>query len=341
MIMRISSTSTRKMLQPLPKANKVEGREKSAKCAGWRPKLRAMPPVLPNQAQREALRIAEENKRLGNLHGWELEETLVPELQAAFSDMRGGQDVERGRKMMARVSAKCGMALDKALELANECGDKTFDQFVQAFQREREICVKQEALNRLRFLRIFAERLPGGTATNPLCGLLELTEQEQKELGAWVIETASHAVRPAMSQEPRNAGNIQKEKLGGNDVEKSMKFEVVEMGTILDYNSGIEKAVGLPSAKVREAMEAEHTRRPNSEFKFKPGNYDTETTPAGEWKAVTDRDEGIKVSGGPFGREIPDYKELTKIRVAKEAGLTEEEVIGLILYTGPMYMWVR
>ena len=73
--------------------------------------------------------------------------------------------------------------------------------------------------------------------------------------------------------------------------------------------------------------------------KFKTSNYQTETTPREEWEFVVQPLEGKVYAGEhtPGGRTRVSVATLMEKRPTQT--LTEEEVIALRLYTGPMYMF--
>ena len=79
-------------------------------------------------------------------------------------------------------------------------------------------------------------------------------------------------------------------------------------------------------------MEREHCKRGDSKATFSPGNYDTTTTPEAEWRVVTDPEEGKRVSVGE--RLVHALAELKKDPMVQEAGLLDEEILALVLYTG-------
>ena len=72
--------------------------------------------------------------------------------------------------------------------------------------------------------------------------------------------------------------------------------------------------------------------RGDSKVTFSPGNYDTTTTPEAEWRVVTDPEEGKRVSVGK--RLVQALAELKKDPMVQEAGLLDEEILALLLYTG-------
>ena len=75
--------------------------------------------------------------------------------------------------------------------------------------------------------------------------------------------------------------------------------------------------------------------RGDSKATFSPGNYDTTTTPEAEWRVVTDPEEGKRVSNLSEGkRRVRAIEDLLQDDCAKQAGLLEEEILAMQLYTG-------
>ena len=82
-------------------------------------------------------------------------------------------------------------------------------------------------------------------------------------------------------------------------------------------------------------MEREHCNMPDSHVKFKTTNYGLTTCPADEWRIVKICDKRYEAST-PHRRVIPRFQSLKKEALAQRANLDEEEIIAVILYTGPM-----
>jgi hypothetical protein len=81
-------------------------------------------------------------------------------------------------------------------------------------------------------------------------------------------------------------------------------------------------------------MQAEHCSKAGSEYEFETPNYHFVTTAAQEWRIVV---EGAKCpeQNLKHGRDIKDLN--TLIQLGKDQGnLRKEEVIAVVLYTGPM-----
>ncbi len=93
---------------------------------------------------------------------------------------------------------------------------------------------------------------------------------------------------------------------------------------------------GFPNLQFYEAMEKEH----KSKSKFSTPNYGLVTYPAAEWKIVNERDKSAEKDHNGQRRRIPDFELLLEGDQRKPkgqcAGLTKEEIIAIILYTGPM-----
>jgi hypothetical protein len=81
-------------------------------------------------------------------------------------------------------------------------------------------------------------------------------------------------------------------------------------------------------------MEGEHCARFDSDEAFETGNYRITTTPRREWRIVVDGD--AELADMRAGRRIPAIRELMALQTARDAGLEEQEVVAVVIYTGPM-----
>ena len=86
-------------------------------------------------------------------------------------------------------------------------------------------------------------------------------------------------------------------------------------------------------------MESEHTQRPGCDKEFTTANYNIITTPKSEWNYVVNRSkyesEVKKVEKD--GRSIPDIGHLMETdNTVKRSELSKNEVIAVVLFTGPM-----
>ena len=82
-------------------------------------------------------------------------------------------------------------------------------------------------------------------------------------------------------------------------------------------------------------MESEHYASPGDVEIFKSTNYGIVTTPRREWDIAVKK-EVCTVEDLQHERRIPDYKNLVEMELAVRARLIPEEVLAVVLYTGPM-----
>jgi hypothetical protein len=118
-------------------------------------------------------------------------------------------------------------------------------------------------------------------------------------------------------------------------------------GKLEDFRSGLRGRIGLPHLEYEKAMYREHCKDTGCDMQFTTRNYNVSTTPAAEWDAVVEDRANYALKnpqnmshvkeGKKIERLIPDYNEKIKSDTAKKACLRKEEVIAVILYTGPMY----
>jgi len=104
------------------------------------------------------------------------------------------------------------------------------------------------------------------------------------------------------------------------------------------FRRGLEALIGLPSVNVLAAMKAEH----QSTETFCADNYDTVTSPALEWEFVTQPSDdktypGEKRGDVAHGRQRMLLHSLRNMADCINAKLSDEEILGIRLYTGPMF----
>jgi hypothetical protein len=91
-------------------------------------------------------------------------------------------------------------------------------------------------------------------------------------------------------------------------------------------------------------MKAEHCSLAGHSYEFTTGNYKITTTPRKEWQYVVGGDDGLRLACPDMKhhRQIKAIDDLLQLPAAVKAGLTREEVIAIVLYTGPIfYVYVR
>jgi hypothetical protein len=97
---------------------------------------------------------------------------------------------------------------------------------------------------------------------------------------------------------------------------------------------------GFPNIeRIDSAMESEHTKRHGFDKSFTTANYNITTTPKREWDYVVHRckfeSEVREVETD--GRSIPDIGHLMETDdTVKRSELSKNEVISVVLFTGPM-----
>ena len=121
-----------------------------------------------------------------------------------------------------------------------------------------------------------------------------------------------------------------------NEVSKgNNKFSIYTGGfkSIVDFHKSIYEEIGNPNPDWFIGMEAEH----NIDYSFTTGNYGITTTPKKEWDYVVNGVFPPSEAMG-HGRNLKPLSELISLEIVSKARLRQEEVIALVLYTGPMFM---
>ena len=97
-------------------------------------------------------------------------------------------------------------------------------------------------------------------------------------------------------------------------------------------------------------MRAEHMTRGGSSFTFVTGNYKLQTQARSEWLYVAGDESGKRLqppasdmchvleNGSVIQRVIRPIDELLQHQLSKDAKLTREEIIAIVLYTGPAFV---
>ena len=151
--------------------------------------------------------------------------------------------------------------------------------------------------------------------------------------------------------------------VGGSGAELHEKFQqeadvfTMEFGGLSNFFGGLEQMVGPPSPHLRMAMKQEHCNSADSNDSFESTNYGTTTTPAVEFAFVVHPELGpasAGVTSWPQETKLPDSRrrqprplasflvELQRInrRLSQLgcAAVTEDELLGCRLYTGPLFV---
>ena len=118
------------------------------------------------------------------------------------------------------------------------------------------------------------------------------------------------------------------------DPSKFNDFFKMACGTIADFHKGLTGRVGMPHLNFKHAMRQEHCERAGCDVEFTTGNYKITTNPKREWQYVVD---GVACPDMGHQRRLISILELLQRQVCRDAKLCEEEVIAIVLYTGPMF----
>jgi WD40 repeat protein len=118
------------------------------------------------------------------------------------------------------------------------------------------------------------------------------------------------------------------------DPSKFNDFYKMACGTIADFHKGLTGRVGMPHLNFKNAMRQEHCERAGCNVEFTTGNYTITTTPKLEWQYIV---ESVPCPDMGHERRIIPISELLQLAISETAKLCEEEVIAIILYTGPMF----
>jgi hypothetical protein len=90
----------------------------------------------------------------------------------------------------------------------------------------------------------------------------------------------------------------------------------------------------MPHLNFKNAMRQEHCERAGCDVQFTTGNYKITTTPRQEWQYIV---ENVPCPDMEHKRRLVPIGELLQLDSSKTAKLCEEEVIAIVLYTGPMF----
>jgi hypothetical protein len=198
---------------------------------------------------------------------------------------------------------------------------------------------------------LLARHLPLGTFTDPLRGIKGM---KKEELGV-IVQRFMADVPVAVMAGLEKLRSAEGSGLAGH-INTKFALDGAPVGrfaTLDDFYKGPEGLIGTPNPKILPGMEAEHCRRGNYATQFTSVNYNVTTTPATEWEFVyqprtgfeyphTPRDKACWLLGntwkGSAGRQAEKFEVFVELPEAKKAGLKMEEVIGLRLYTGPMFV---
>eukprot|EP00960_Hanusia_phi_P060603 764555-Hanusia_phi.AAC.1 len=253
---------------------------------------------------------------------------MLTKLQALF-DLAQGQlnDLTPLSEKAKEICMELELPPQELQRLAKET--KTWEDYKREVQRERELACKQEALARPDVLRRIAQQIPEGSPDSPLSGMEE--QKTRREYGVKIADVLAEV------QAERTKGGL----TARMEEESKSKFSMeggkdAIYGTQRDFHKGLVDLIGLPTKldDLYEAIKEEHCDRTDSDKPFTTPNYNIPTTPRDEWLVVSDP---ARLTGGD-GRKIRVVEELMEDSRVLTSELRREEVVALVLYTGPMYV---
>ena len=253
-------------------------------------------------------------------------------------DNNGAVDVDErasARDLLNALHMEFGLRADVVFE-----GAVPYEAFEARHVREWEVARKEEALAGVNVARVVAEQLPGGSEEAPLAHLQGMSEEE---LWQFCRTSVAAGVEKLLRQQQESLrvgdgdGDTGAEQFNTKFAQGEGMLTEATFGKMEDFTTGLVGKIGLPNPRLMEAMRLEHCEGGDSMNNFTAPNYVTETTPAAEWKVVTDPEEGARVSRDSAGkRRVRALAELREVKEVKacEPRLRDEEILALLLYTG-------
>jgi ankyrin repeat protein len=143
--------------------------------------------------------------------------------------------------------------------------------------------------------------------------------------------SAATAAGVGISAAPRATPRTETARIG--------KFDtfVMPSGKMDDFRKGLSSRIGFPHLEFFKTMEAEHCSMAGCDMQFTTRNYGITTTAQAEWGIVV-RGQAPPPNHMLHGRVTALVEDKLQCAQARKAKLRREEVIAVILYTGPMYM---
>jgi ankyrin repeat protein len=175
--------------------------------------------------------------------------------------------------------------------------------------------------------------------------LLKVSQLSPEQMQAAASAVCSHIPHQAKSiqEELQRSFAAQFELQTQAEGDGGSKFTITKMacGHIEDFHAGLSDRVGMPHLDFKREMMREHCERAGCDTEFTTSNYNITTTPKKEWLYVAGDASGQRVACPAefmnHGRTILALDELRGLDVAVRAKLNDEEILALVLYTGPMY----
>jgi len=254
---------------------------------------------------------------------WELSQEQKLKLEDIFAGLK--EDVlETRATLINEVNMKFGVRTEEVCARATTSTD--YKDFESEFVREWEVTRKVQALAGLNFARAVAECVPGGSPEAPLQGIAGFDSEDLTRFCCWsVAENIEKLLKTHV--ETKQTHVDEESGVATEQPRWNSKFAqddaVLHVGKMADFNAGLLAKIGLPDPRLRDAMEREHCKRPDSKTPFDSKNYGIRTTPEAEWSAVTDEAVGTGVSVGL--RRVKRIADLRKHRYEDLGQLGQDE----------------
>ena len=181
-----------------------------------------------------------------------------------------------------------------------------------------------------------------GRGSDQLLRVSQLSAEAMQAAASAVCSHIPHEAKSIQEQLQRSFA-AQFELQAQAEGDGGSKFTITKMacGHIEDFHAGLSDRVGMPHLDFKREMMREHCERAGSGTEFTTGNYKIRTTPRKEWLYTAGEEHGQRApcpaENMAHGRRIVAVDELMQLELAKRAKLKEEEVLALVLYTGPMF----
>jgi hypothetical protein len=227
---------------------------------------------------------------------------------------------QEAREIMERLDTNINKTLDFGhfQQLVNEPDE------LQLWLSEKELPLAADALRALV-----------GRGGDQLKRMSELSSADISD-AATAMCTVIPGMLKELRQELRAAFAIQSQIRAELDAHPSKFNDVskIACGDISDFHEGVTARIGMPNLNFMNAMRQEHCERVGCDVAFTTGNYKITTTSRLEWQYVV---ENAPCPDMAHNRRITSTRELLKRELCKKAMLCEEEIIAIVLYTGPMF----
>jgi ankyrin repeat protein len=182
-----------------------------------------------------------------------------------------------------------------------------------------------------------------GRGSDQLLRVSQLSAEEMQAAASSVCSHIPHEAKSIQEQLQRSFA-AQFELLTQSQADGGSKFTINKMscGCIEDFYAGLSNRVGMPHLDFKREMMREHCQRAGCDTEFTTGLYKITTTPKNEWLYVAGDENGQRVPCPAefmtHNRRIPALDELKNVlRQPGLAKLCDEEILALILFSGPMY----